>query len=189
MAKVELNDGIKRIRGKIDGWVYRNLNGHVVAHAYREPDKDAPSTAQLSQRKRFRAAQAYAADVLADPLRRRVYQKLAAERKCPTNALVAASYLTPPTIELIELGAYSGQGDERIQVLAFDNVEVTEVSVCIRAPDGRVIEAGTATKQHGVWIYRTTASVPRAVAVTVEVTAKNPAGAAGVGAVAWQPGR
>jgi hypothetical protein len=180
MAKVELNDGLKRIRGKIDGWVYRNLNGQVVAHAYREPAKDAPSTAQLSQRERFRAAQAYAADVLADPLRRRVYQKLAAERKCPVNALVAASYLTPPTIELIELAAYSGRPDERIQVLAFDQVEVTDISVCIRASDGAVIETGAAIKQHGVWMYRTTASVPPGMAANVEVTARNPAGAAAV---------
>jgi hypothetical protein len=180
MAKIELNDGLRRIRGKIDGWVYRNLNGQVVAHAYREPEKGTPSTAQLSQRDRFRAAQAYAADVLADPLRRRVYQRLAAERKCPANALIARSYLTPPTIELIELAAYSGRSDECIQVLAFDNVEVTDVSLCIRSSAGTVIESGAAVKHHGVWTYHTTASLPEGTSVTVEVTARNPAGATAV---------
>lgn len=173
MAKIELNDHVSRVSGKIDGWVYRNLNGRVVAHAYHPPEKDEPSAAQLDHRERFRAAQAYAAEILAHPLRRAVYLKLGAERKRPINALLVSNFLTPPEIETIELADYTGRAGQRIEVLATDLVAVAGVTVEIRTKDGTVIESGPATDEHGVWTYRTTKNVPAKSDWEVEVTARN----------------
>jgi hypothetical protein len=177
MAKIELNERVAGIRGKIDGWVYRNLHGQIVVHAYRPAKRSRSSSAQVGARNRFRDAQAYAADVLSHPLRRALYLKLSAARKCPVNALLVSNFLTPPTIEAVELGGYHGQAGGTIDLLVTDPVEVVDVALRIRTIDGTEVESGAATKQNGIWLYRATDSVPRGREWELEITARNPAGA------------
>ena len=179
MAKIELQNNLKNVTGMIDGWVYRNLNGRVIAHAYTPAKSTKATSAQLARRKRFRAAQAYAAEVLAHPLRRAVYQKLGAERKCPMNALLVSNFLTPPAIEVVEVSAYHGGAGQLIEIMATDPVAVTEVSVTIRNATGAVAEQGVATNEHGIWSYRTTATLPARSAYEIEVSARNRAGTEG----------
>ena len=179
MAKIELHDTLRNLTGMIDGWVYRNLNGRVVAHAYKAAKSTKATSAQLARRKRFRAAQAYAAEILAHPLRRAVYQKLGAERKCPMNALLVSNFLTPPTIEVVEVSAYHGGAGQLIEIVATDPVAVTDVSVTIRNATGTVVEQGAAINEHGVWGYRTTATLPAKSAYEIEISARNRAGTEG----------
>jgi hypothetical protein len=173
MAKVELNENLGGLRGKIDDWVYRRQNGQTIVTSYRAPRKTKQSAAQKQTRLKFQAAQAYAAEVLADPLQRLVYQKLGADRKRPPNALLVANFLTPPVIEKIETSGYQGRAGGVIRIVAFDPIEVAAVTVTIREPNGTRVESGDAEHSHGVWNYRTTAHAPSAVPLHIDVAARN----------------
>ena len=157
----------------MDGWVYRQHRGQTVVQPHRVREQGEPTAAQFNQRERFRAAQAYAAEVLANPLHRLEYQKLGVDRKRPPNTLLVANFLTPPVIEQVELSGYSGGRGEPIWIVATDAIEVVDVTVSIRGADGAVIESGPAVKEHGVWRYRTTTAIPAHTARPIEVTARN----------------
>ena len=177
MAKVELPETLGALRGKIDGWVYRKQDGQTIVSSYRAPKTRTPSAAQKKARARFQAAHAYATEVLSDPLRRRVYQKLGAIHKRPPNALLASNFLTPPEIEVVETSGYTGRVGSELGIVAFDSIAVASVTVAIRGPDGALFETGEATSEHGVWSYRATANAPATGRVQVEVTVRNRAGA------------
>ena len=175
MAKVEFDSSITRIRGKIGRMVYREQHGQTVIVAHRSR-ADRPSAAQTDRRQRFRDAQAYAAAVLADPLKRECYRKLAAERKCPPNALLIANFLNPPAIEQVDLTAYQGRAGDIIRVLATDAIEVVNVTLTVRGAGDAVLEAGSAVKDHDLWVYGCTATASEDAPVTIEITAQNRAG-------------
>jgi hypothetical protein len=80
------------------------------------PRKDRSSAAQRKGRARFKAALANAKSMLADPLKRERYGRLAAERKTPTNALLIANFLNPPTIDRVDLSAYRGRAGSIVRV-------------------------------------------------------------------------
>lgn len=175
MAKVTLNKAIGGIRGKVDGFVYRDHYGQTVVmpHAVRE---DKPSAAQLDHRSRFRAAQAYAKAVLADPLKRDCYCRLGLARKCPPNALLVSNFLNPPTIDQVDFSAYQGRMDDVIRVLASDAIEVLRVSMVVLGSDGATLESGPATKDHDLWVYRCTTAHSGQRPLRLEITAENRAG-------------
>ena len=177
MAKVELNDALGSLRGKIDGWVYRRQHGQTIVSRYRAPRVKGQSAAQEQTRLRFQAAQAYAAEVLADPLRRLVYQKLGADRKRPPNALLVSNFLTPPVIEAVDTSDYAGRVGDVIRIVALDPIEVTGVQVRIRIDGGATLETGAAASEHGVWNYRATVKKTAGARLEIEVTARNRAGA------------
>ena len=177
MAKITLNPTIQSLSGKIDGWVYRQQNGKTSVMPHRPRRKTKETVAQRKGRDRFRAAHTYASQVLADPLRRELYQKIGVTRNLPPNAVLISNFLTPPIIERIEKNAYDGQPGHTLQVLATDAIEVIGVSLQLLTPAGKVLESGPAIKDHGIWVYRTTTTLPQAQHCTWEVTARNRAGA------------
>src|SRR6476660_3556884 len=115
MAKVTLSPSLAGIRGRVDSFVYRQQNGQTVVLPHTVP-KDRPTKAQKANRNRFSEAKDYAKIVLADPLRRERYRRLAVERKCPSNALLIANFLNPPTIELVELSGFRGRTGDQIRI-------------------------------------------------------------------------
>ncbi len=177
MAKVEFNETVGGLRGKIDGWVYRKQDGQTIVTRYKAPRASKQSAAQKKTRVRFREAQAYAATVLANPLWRAVYQKLGADRKRPPNALLVANFLTPPVIDRIDISAYCGRSGGVIRIVAFDPIEVCTVAVTIRDAGGTELEFGEAKSEHGVWSYHATVTAPADAELQIEVTARNRAGA------------
>jgi hypothetical protein len=179
MAKITLNEGLSKISGRMGKWVYRQQNGRTVIAAHR-PAEDDPSKKQLSRRDHFRLAQFYASEVLADPLRREHYRQLGRERKCPPNALLISNYLTPPTVDLIDLADVAAAKDAVIRIVASDAIEVVSVAVTIRQGDGTTFASGEAEKEHGIWLYRLETAVPAGL-LSVEVVAKNRAGTKGTG--------
>ena len=179
MAKAILNSSLAGISGRVSSFVYRQQNGQtvIVPHTVR---KDRPSKSQKTNRNRFSEAKDYAKAVLADPLRRACYRRLAAERKCPSNALLIANFLNPPTIELVELSDYQGRAGDQIRVVAQDPIEVVSVTVTLRlASTGKVLESGVATRDHDVWVYRCSAAAANVHEVRVEIAATNRAGTTG----------
>lgn len=182
MAKVEFDKSIGAFRGKVGGLIYREQHGQtVVLSGYKR--KDRPSAAQREVRARFEAAQAYAAKVLAHPLKRERYRQLAAERKRPPNTLLIANFLTPPTVERVDLAEFDGRAGDVICVLAADAIEVVGVTVAACDATGRVLESGAAKKDHDVWEYRCTTALD-GTATKLEITAENRAGAKGIATVA-----
>jgi hypothetical protein len=179
MAKAILSPSLAGIRGRVDSFIYRQQNGQTVILPHTVP-KDRPSKAQKANRNRFSEAKDYAKAVLADPLRRACYRRLAAERKCPSNALLIANFLNPPMIELVELSEYRGRVGDRIRVVAEDPIEVVSVMVTLRlAGTGKVLESGDATRDHDVWVYRSTEAAENLREVRVEIAAANRAGTTG----------
>lgn len=177
MAKVTFDSSLAGIRGKLDGFVYREHYGQTVVMPHVSRD-DKPSTAQLDRRERFRAAQAYAAAVLSDPLKRDCYRKLALARKCPPNALLVSNFLNPPVIEQADFSAYQGRPDDVIRVVATDAIEVIGVTVGLRSADGTLVEIGSALRDHDIWVYRCTRAHPAPLpSLRFEVTAQNRADA------------
>ena len=176
MAKVKFSPSLAEVQGKIDQWVYRRLNGQALVAPYQKRE-DNPSPAQAAHRQRFRDAQAYAQSVLADPLKCLAYRKLAAARGCPPNAILVSNFFTPPVIEEVDLSAYHGQVGGMIRACATDDIEVVSVTVAVRAADAAMLETGTATKDHDLWVYRSTTAIADTESVTIEVTAQNRAGA------------
>jgi len=176
MAKVKLTSSVEQIQGKIDRFVYRNRNGHTQVFPY-EKREDHPTPAQTSHRQRFRDAQAYAKKVLADPLKRDGYRKLGVARGCPPNALLVANFMNPPVIEQVELTAYRGRAGDLIRVVATDAIEVVDVTIAVRDADAALLETGAATKDHDLWVYRSTTSPADPASILIEVTARNRAGA------------
>jgi hypothetical protein len=179
MAKAILSPSLAGIRGRVESFVYRQQNGQTVILPHTVP-KDRPSKAQKANRNRFSEAKDYAKAVLADPLRRACYRRLAAERKCPSNALLIANFLNPPTIELVDLDEYQGRVGDRVRVVAEDPIEVVSVTVTLRlASTGKVLESGDATRDHDVWVYLCSAVAENVREVRVEIAATNRAGATG----------
>jgi hypothetical protein len=176
MAKVEFNSSVSQVHGKVDRWVYRERDGRAQVFPYQK-QKDRPTPAQLGQRQRFRDAQAYAKSVLADPLKSLSYRKLAAERGGPANAILVANFYNPPVIEQVDLSAYRGQAGDLIRVLATDAIEVAGVTITIRDAGAAILETGAATKDHSVWVYRSTTSPTNPASAQIEVIARNFAGA------------
>jgi hypothetical protein len=176
MAKVTFSPSIDGIRGKLGRFVYRAQNGQTVVAAH-YARKDKPTAAQLDRRARFKRAHSYAKEVLADPLKRDCYRKLAASRNCPPNALLISNFLNPPTIDTVDFSAYHGAQDSLIRVLATDAIEVVGVSVVVRGAAHETLESGAARKDHDVWVYRCTTSHASRAPVSVEITAENRAGA------------
>ena len=174
MGKVVFNSGLN-VSGRVDGWVYRQVKGQVVVA--RQPRRKAgtvrPSAAQSAQQERFRAANAYARRILADPCRRRAYERLAQQLDRRADRLVVSDYLTPPEIEQIDVSNYRGKIGGTIRVLAFDDVEVVSVTVGIHTTGGEGLEQGAATKDHGVWIYTATVAPASGETVTISATAQD----------------
>ncbi len=77
MAKLLLNSALKKVRGGIDDWVYRRVGSRMVISPKPEPSTTPPSAGQIEARNRFRAAEWYARAVLADPIKRAVYDLVA----------------------------------------------------------------------------------------------------------------
>lgn len=180
MAQATLNPALKDLRGSLDGLTFRRRADGDASVFVQKPASTPPSGAQLARRNAFGAAQRYARQVLADPLQRGVYQAMAKARRRPTNTLLVGNYLTPPVIETVELGGYTGNAGQEIAVLATDDVAVDTVQVEIRGTWDSALEGGSARCVHGVWRYRTSAEVPVGTPWRVIVTATNRAGHAAI---------
>jgi hypothetical protein len=172
MAKVTFNSSMNGVSGRMDNWVYRRVNDHTVIARRPAASKRKATAAQKSHRERFRLAGEYVMRVLSDPCQRRAYEALAAKQNRRADKLVMSDFLTPPTIDLIELTSYRRRPGDVIRVLAADDVAVVSVHVTIETSSGDPIEEGAAREVHGVWIYTATVmtSVHQALRITASAT-------------------
>lgn len=174
MGKSPVNTALGALRGKIDDWVYRQLEGEtVVTRRPRRTDTE-PTGAQVDVRRKFRQAATYARAVFADAVRKQSYLELALRRGFPGSrlfAFIVQDFAKGPEVVSIDAERYHRQIGDTLLVDAEDNGEVTGVTVAVKAADGTVIESGPAVKVDAFWRYTATTLVPAEDAVTIEATA------------------
>jgi len=108
--------------------------------------------------------------VMADPTLKALYATVAKTKKKPIFSLMIADYFNAPTVTAVSLDNYTGAIGETIQVTAFDDFEVSEVTVSLADGD-TVLESGAAVVENGRWTFTTTTSVTYGTMVTATATA------------------
>ena len=174
MAKSPLNTALGQVRGKIDVWVYRSLEGDTVIARRPRAREDNPTDSQKGTRERFRRAAQYAKAIFADPVRKADYLALALRRGIPASrlfAFIVQDYATPPVITEINLIDYHRQIGDPIKVFASDDGEIVSVTVKLKAPDGSVLEEGPALFVDAFYRYIATTDLTAQSAVSVEAIA------------------
>jgi hypothetical protein len=184
MAKLDLNTALKGLHGRVDGWVYRQVNGRTVIGP--KPVFTKPPTAgQLAFKERFKEATAYGRAALADPVAGPLYLAKARTRKLPTFAVIIADYFKSPEVKSIDTVDYHGHIGDPVKVTAIDDFEVVGVNVVIRDDTDAVLEQGAAVLTGEKWTYTATVAVPVGEAVTIEATAKDRPGHTGALIKPW----
>ncbi len=173
MAKVKLSSALTRASGRMGNVVFRRYHDEVVMSQRPDLSGRAPTPGQASQRQRFKLAALYGRTVLADPVKKALYEARAKAKGIPVFALSIADFLHAPAVDQIDLSGYTGQAGETIRITASDDFEVTGVAVSITDAGGTVLEQGAATANDGVWNYVTKAALPAGQQVSIEVTASD----------------
>ena len=127
----------------------------------------------MAVRNSFRTAVAYARSVMADALRRPIYEAVAKEKKIPVFALAIGDYFKPPIVHLIDLDNYHGKIGDKIRFSASDDVQVMSARVEIRLPNGTLVEQGVAVEVNKEWFYTATTALAVGAAVKIHVFAKD----------------
>lgn len=185
MAKLKLNSALKGIKGGIDDWVYRTVRGRIVISRRRGPSIGPISAAQEAVRERFRLAADYGRAGIQDPAMKVIYEPVAKERGISLYSAMMTDYLTPPTVNVVDLTGYHGLVGDVVKVRASDDVGVTKVSVAINGADGTLLETGDAVLVFGSWIYAATTQRVSGIPVTITATAGDRPGNVGRKSETW----
>jgi hypothetical protein len=188
--KFKLNRAFREVSGELDGLVYRNVRGKVVAA--RKPDLSnvVYSESQIAHRERFKQAAAYGKSALADPTVREQYEAAAKDKDMPIFALTIADFFNAPSIDNVNLSAYNGQVGDLINIIARDDFEVLSVHVSITNSDagGSVVESSNAVETaagSGQWVYTATTVLAAGTDVVVNVVATDRPGGTAVTGKPW----
>lgn len=179
MARVELNPVLEQIHGQIGDLIFKGYEGKVILARKSSPSSQEPTTAQLATRERFREGAQYGKLVMADPALKALYAAAAKAKKKPVFSMMVADYLHTPNVSAISLEEYTGAAGETITVSAYDDFEVTAVTVALADEGGVVLESGAAVVENGRWTYTTTTAVTPGTTVTVTATALDRPGNSG----------
>jgi hypothetical protein len=170
MGKTKTNSALQGLSGKIDGWVYRQVEGDIIV-ARRPQEREAPVGEKEARTNiRFARAAEYSRSATAAKLKPR-YAAVAPKR-CRWNTMSNRDFLIPPVIDDVSFCPVAGGNGQAIVVLAHDDFEVRSVHVRIVTAAAAEIERGAATLQpDGYWHYVTARFSTSEAPLTVEVTA------------------
>ncbi len=173
MSKVILSSSLMDAHGKMGNVVFRRRGSeHIMSHTPIVGDH-VPTPNQAAQRQRFKLATIYGSAVLADPAKKAAYADKAKQKGITVFALCIADFLHPPSVDNVDLSAYTGKAGETIAIQASDEVEVAGVAVRVLDTTGAVLEQGPAQAKGSNWTYTTTTELPVGQPVTIEVTASD----------------
>jgi len=182
--KFKLNRAFRAASGELDGLIYRNIRGNVVAS--RKPDMSnvVYSEDQLAHRERFKQAAAFGKSVMADSSLRALYEEIAKSKNIPLFAATIADFFNEPVINDIDLAAYNGAAGDVIKIRAMDDFGVANVYVTLtNFQGGAPIENGQAVETapgSGVWQYTAQTVVNAGTAVNIQVAATDRPGGTAV---------
>lgn len=182
MAKVKLNPVLEQFRGQVGDLVFKHYGDEVIVG--RKPDRSGiqPTEAQLEHQKRFRQAVLYGRLVMADPVKKKVYDQAAKVKGKPLFSLTVADFFNAPVVDEVDLSNYSGASGDPIVIQAHDDFKVTRLLVAVSDANGQEIENGEAMENppaSGRWVYTTTNAVPQGTIVRIAVTANDQPGGKG----------
>ncbi len=183
MAKVKVNPIIEQVRGKVGDLVFKRYGDDVVLSRMPDTEGQVATAAQVAARNRFRQAALYGKLVMADMTTKALYEAEAKASGQPVFSLTVADFFNAPTVDEVDVSAYTGQVGDPIWIMAHDDFEVTAVNVTVTQADGTPIEQGAATESpahSGRWQYQATAAVAAGTAVRIEVTATDRPGHTGM---------
>lgn len=175
MGKIRANGYTREFRGRVGPHVFRrNADGTMVAAIRPDVSHLTPTLGQLGARQDLMTAARYAMRILKDPVARAPYEALGAEVHRSPFALAVRDWYRLPTVDAISLARYHGQAGDPIDIVASDDVGLTEVHVAIKhATTHAILEEGNAAGNGEAWVYSATTSLPPDTSVTIEVTAKD----------------
>ncbi len=153
MARTINNTITHGVSGKFgDQIVFRQVNGKTLM--CKSPiGRGKTSAKQEQQQEKFKKASQYAKQALEDPVLSAEYALEAKRRKGLSAYNVAvADYLISPTIDKVDVSAYTGNVGEKIKIQAYDDYKVEAVKVYIHTSSS-LVEEGEAILQGIEWIY------------------------------------
>jgi hypothetical protein len=183
MAKIKLNPIVEGVSGGFGNIVFRSSKGKTVMCRKPAVSDSDTTEAQAAHRERFRKAAAYGRSVMADAEKLEMYKQAAERKDIPVFALTIADFFNVPTINEVDLLAYTGKAGDVITVNAMDDFGVAKVHVTLTPMSGGTpIESGYAvetTAGSGVWVYTAQLSVAAGSNVNINVVATDyPGGSA-----------
>jgi hypothetical protein len=93
MPKATLNTALIALRGRIDGFVYKQYHYGTVVTRVPDMTKVKPSKAQLAHRQRMREAAQFHRQVLKDPALLKKYQRIARQSRINLSAATMGEVL------------------------------------------------------------------------------------------------
>jgi hypothetical protein len=174
MATVKTNPIIEQVRGKVGDLVFKKYGDGVILSRMPDMEGRESTEAQQATRDRFRQAALYGKMVSADPATKAPYEAAAKAKGQPVFSLMVADFFNAPSVDEVDLSAYTGQVGDKIAIRAHDDFDVSGVGVAISDTDGHALESGAAAEMppdSGRWLYTTTAVVPTGTTMRIEVTA------------------
>ena len=174
MAKVKLNPVVEQIRGGIGDLIFKRYEGEVIVVRKADMTDREWSEAQLAKREQFRQAALYGKLVMADPVTKARYVEAAKAQGQPVFSLTVADFFNAPSVDEVDLSAYTGKVGDVIVIRASDDFEVKDVSVVLTKGDGSPVESGVATEtpvRSGRWVYTATVEMAAGTPVRIAVTA------------------
>jgi hypothetical protein len=175
MAKIRANGYTRQFRGRAGDHVFRrNRDGTMTVMIRPDFSHVVPTAAQLEVHENLRKAARFAQRVLANPATRARYELIAAEvHRSPFN-LGVRDWFHQPAVDEIRLTRYHGQAADVIDIVASDDIGLTEVRVVIKnSATNAILEEGVAAPNGPDWAYTATTTLPASTPVTIEVTAKD----------------
>jgi hypothetical protein len=163
--------------------VFRQRNGRTfVSYRPNPPKKRSPE--QLAQQKRFKIGMKRVREILADPVARARYVKIARGEEKPVFTVALADVVKVPKITTVSLD-HGGDGDSI--AIAAEDITLEQVDVTLWSEDGAVLETGPAKQIGKLWWYDLREALPQGENRKVTVTARDLPGNIGKrdATVAW----
>lgn len=182
MAKVKLNPILEQISGQVGDLVFRRYGDETVIG--QKPDMSGvdATPAQLAVRERFKEAALYGKLVMADPETKALYTEAAKAKGKPVFSLSIADFFNAPSVNEVDLSAYSGAVGDEIVIHASDDFQVAGVNISLSDESGALLERGRAIEtppDSGRWLYSATTAIATGTTVRIAVTASDRPGGLG----------
>jgi hypothetical protein len=130
----------------------------------------------MAARERFREAALYGKMVMADADAKALYVDAAKEKGKPVFSLTIADFFNAPSVDEVDLSAYSGAVGDEIIIMASDDFAVLGVDISLSDGVGNPIERGAAVEtppDSGRGVYIATVAVATGTTVRIAVSASD----------------
>ncbi|MBT1704389.1 hypothetical protein [Chryseosolibacter indicus] len=155
MGKIKGHSLIKEVRGRIGKDMYLRKSGRNTIVS-RKGIVRRSSEGQQANRERFAQAALHARTMLIGPELNRAYTIMGMLQGITAKNAAISDFLRQPEIDSIETENYKGNIGDTLFIMDKHVLKLNEVEVTIIAPDGTLIEQGSAVPWNLHWKYNAT---------------------------------